>query len=188
MIFTFLFKKKSVIHCVNPIWGKNSEIILSYLKIILKIVPQHQSWKTERISTKNSRSILIGEDDIDDQEFLAEVFSSVDNSFELTFAANGTKVLDYLRKCKKNNLPCLILLDYNMPGKNGAEILKELNTIDSYSSIPKIIWSTSKSQTYKDICLQLGARDYVIKPSTVNDFIELANYLLSFTKIKNTNV
>jgi CheY-like chemotaxis protein len=69
-----------------------------------------------------------------------------------------------------------------MPEKNGAEILNDLKIIDRYSSIPKIIWSTSRSQTYKDICLQLGANDYVIKPSNVNDFIELAQYILSFAK------
>lgn len=130
----------------------------------------------------NFKSILIGEDDIDDQEFLAEIFSSVDNSFELTFATNGSKVLNYLQGCTKNNLPSLILLDYNMPEKNGAEILQELKIKRRYSSIPKIIWSTSKSQTYKDICMELGANDYVIKPSNVNDFIELARYIFSFAK------
>jgi len=145
-------------------------------------VPQGVSSKSQVISTKNSRSILIGEDDIDDQEFLQEIFSSVDRSLELEFAPNGSKVLDYLKHCNDENLPSLILLDYNMPERNGAEILNELKITQRYSSIPKIIWSTSRSQMFKDICLELGANDYVIKPSKVNDFIEMARYIISFTK------
>ena len=145
-------------------------------------MPQDLSLKTQRISTKNSRSILIGEDDIDDQELLQEIFSSVDKSLELEFVPNGSRVLDYLKQCNDENLPSLILLDYNMPERNGAEILNELKITERYSSIPKIIWSTSRSQMFKDICLKLGANDYVIKPSKVNDFIEMARYIISFTK------
>ena len=92
-------------------------------------------------------------------------------------------MLDYLEKCEDESLPCLILLDYNMPEKNGAEILKELKHDSRYTPIPKVIWSTSKSQTYKDSCLDLGANDYVIKPSTVKEFIELIRYILSFCRV-----
>ena len=44
----------------------------------------------------NTKLVLIGEDDIDDQEFLKEVFSSIDDSFLIVFASNGQEVLDYL--------------------------------------------------------------------------------------------
>jgi len=127
----------------------------------------------------NTKLILIGEDDLDDQEFLKEVFISIDDSFAIIFASNGPEVLLMLEKMEDKQLPCLIVLDYNMPGHNGAEILKELKNNPRYDAIPKIIWSTSKSDTYKDICLELGANDYLVKPSNVTDLVDICKYMLS---------
>jgi len=127
----------------------------------------------------NSKLILIGEDDLDDQEFLKEIFSSIDPSFSTVFAANGVEMMTYLEACPDNRLPCLILLDYNMPALNGVEILKELKSRERYNAIPKIIWSTSKSTNYRDICIQMGAHEYLVKPSNVNDLIETCRHMLS---------
>lgn len=66
-----------------------------------------------------------------------------------------------------------------MPDLNGADILSQLKTKDRYHSIPKIIWSTSGSNTYKKSCLELGANDYYIKPSNVNELIDLVRKMLS---------
>ncbi|MEI9908308.1 MAG: response regulator [Bacteroidota bacterium] len=93
----------------------------------------------------NNKLILIAEDDLDDQELLKEIFASIDDSFLLLFADNGSQVMTLLDESDDKNLPCLIILDYNMPGSNGAEILKELKPNSRYNAIPKIIWSTSKS-------------------------------------------
>ena len=127
----------------------------------------------------NSKFILIGEDDIDDQDFLKEIFTQVDDSFPLLFLQNGRQVVDFLEQQYDKELPCLILLDYNMPDLNGADILSQLKTKDRYHSIPKIIWSTSGSNTYKKSCLELGANDYYIKPSNVNELIDLVRKMLS---------
>jgi CheY-like chemotaxis protein len=137
-----------------------------------KIVPQSQE-------PTGSKLILIGEDDIDDQEFLKEIFSSIDNSFTLFFAGNGVDVLSYLNSCPHDGLPCLIVLDYNMPGLTGVEILEELKKNTRCRLIPKIIWSTSGSQAYKSICLELGANDFLVKPSNVSELTEICRYMLS---------
>ena len=141
-------------------------------------MPSHTQNK-KALNSNNSKVILIAEDDMDDQEFLKEIFISIDDSYSIVFASNGQDVLDILHKSSDSKLPCLIVLDYNMPGSTGAEILKELKINNRYDSIPKIIWSTSKSETYKDICMQLGANDYLIKPSNVNDLTEICKYMLS---------
>lgn len=127
--------------------------------------------------------ILLGEDDEDDREMLEEVFSSIDASFRLLFVNNGHELFSMLEKLKSVSLPCLIILDYNMPGMNGAEILKELNTHQDYKDIPAIIWSTSGEEKYKQICLQLGALDYVIKPAHQEDLLKKAVYMLSLCGI-----
>ena len=128
----------------------------------------------------DSKFILLGEDDPDDQEMLTEVFSSIDNSFILFFVNNGTEVLSALEKLKDEQLPCLIVLDYNMPGINGAEILKEIGTNPRYQNIPKVVWSTSGSSKFKKTCMELGATDYIIKPSSHMDLEKIARYMLSF--------
>jgi CheY-like chemotaxis protein len=126
-----------------------------------------------------SKFILLGEDDADDQEMLKEVFASIDTSFILFFVNNGSEVLSALEKLRDDQMPCLIVLDYNMPGLNGADILRELGTNERYKDIPRVVWSTSVSEKFKKICLELGAVDYVIKPNNVNDLEKIARYMLS---------
>lgn len=127
--------------------------------------------------------ILLGEDDEDDRELLEEVFSSIDASFRLLFVNNGHELFSMLDKLKAVSLPCLIILDYNMPGMNGAEILREVNKHADYKNIPAIIWSTSGEEKYKQICLQLGALDYIIKPAQQEDLLKKAVYMLSLCGI-----
>jgi len=126
-----------------------------------------------------SKFILLGEDDIDDQEILQEVFFEVDSSLHLQFFNNGRKVISYLES-SGDSLPCLIILDYNMPELNGAEILKILSRDERLTSIPKIIWSTSDAPVYKSICLEYGASDYLVKPSKINVLENMVKYMLSF--------
>jgi CheY-like chemotaxis protein len=138
-------------------------------------VPQ----KTEPMASSDTKFILLGEDDIDDQELLKEVFASIDGSYRLLFANTGEQVLSALGKLSDNQLPCLIVLDYNMPGANGAEVLKELKKQSRYENIPCIIWSTSGSDTFKTLCLKLGAVDYLIKPSRIKEMADIVRYMLS---------
>ena len=126
-----------------------------------------------------SKFILLGEDDADDQDMLKEVFESIDASFILFFVNNGREVLSALEKLRDDQMPCLIVLDYNMPGLNGADILRELGTNERYEKIPKIVWSTSTSEKFRNLCLELGAQDYVIKPNNVIDLEKTARYMLS---------
>ena len=136
----------------------------------------------QKVITSNdqpSRFILLGEDDADDQEMLKDVFASIDTTFVLFFVNNGKEVLSALEKLRADQMPCLIVLDYNMPGLNGADILRELSTNEQYKNIPKVVWSTAGSENFRKTCLELGAIDYVIKPNNVAGLEEVARYMLS---------
>ena len=148
-------------------------------KIGEKTVPQ----KVTLEGLLPTKFILLGEDDPDDQEMLTEVFSSIDKSFILLFVNSGKEVLSALEKLHENRMPCLIVLDYNMPGLNGAEILREINGNPRYRQVPKIVWSTSGSDKFKNMCLELGAADYVIKPSNNLDLEKIARYMLSLCTV-----
>lgn len=155
----------------------------AYLREILlvNIVPHsHQPQKNLIEKDSSSKSILLGEDDIDDEELLKELFSSVDASFELTFINNGRQLVEHLDALSDNQLPCLLILDYNMPELNGADILENLQRKARYADIPKIIWSTSGTETYRKKCLDLGAEAYIIKPSRVTELVQAIKYMISY--------
>ena len=126
-----------------------------------------------------SKFILLGEDDADDQEMLKEVFASIDDSFILFFVNNGKEIFSALEKMRNDQMPCLIVLDYNMPGLSGADILRELGTNERYKNIPKVVWSTSGSEKFKNLCFQLGAMDYIIKPTNIDELEKAARYMLT---------
>ena len=126
------------------------------------------------------QQILIGEDDADDEELLKELFASVDDAFSLVFINNGRRLVDYLHAAPDHGLPCLIVLDYNMPELNGEQILRELKGNAKFTRIPKIIWTTSQSDAYKGRCLDAGADDYIIKPANINELVEAIRYMTSF--------
>jgi CheY-like chemotaxis protein len=133
-------------------------------------------------TANSSKLILLGEDDIDDQEFLKEIFLSIDSSYQLKAISDGKKIINYLESLEREDFPLLIILDYNLPEMNGAEVLEILRRSKRYDDTPKIIWSTSNSAVYKSLCLGLGASDYVVKPGDVTSFVEAAKYMLSFAK------
>lgn len=126
-----------------------------------------------------SRFLLLGEDDADDREMLKDVFNSIDTAFILFFVNNGGEIMSALEKLKDDQMPCLIVLDYNMPGLNAADILRELSINERYKNIPKVVWSTAGSEKFRSVCLELGALDYVIKPNNVTDLERIARYMLS---------
>ena len=131
---------------------------------------------------KYKNLILIGEDDMDDKEIIEEAFAEIDPSVKVHFVNNGQNLLSFLTETPSDDLPSLIVIDYNMPGLNGAEILKSLDGNSKVKNIPKVIWSTSGASQYKSSCLSLGAYDYLVKPSSVRELENLVKYLLSLCK------
>ena len=133
------------------------------------------------------KQILIGEDDIDDQEILEEIFLSIDPSLNLTFINDGQKIVSFVENASHENLPGLMILDYNMPHLNGAEILKSIQKHEKLVNVPKIIWSTANAEGFKNTCLQLGACEYLVKPSSFTDLKSMIKGMLSFYQANADN-
>ena len=124
--------------------------------------------------------ILLAEDDIDDQELLAEAFSEIDPAIQLNSFSTGKKFLNHLEKLPDSEIPNMIILDYNIPEINGAEILERLECDKRYQHVVKLVWSTSNSALYENSCLSLGAKAYLVKPSNITALMDLAKKMLSF--------
>lgn len=125
--------------------------------------------------------ILLAEDDIDDQELLADTFSEIDPAIQLLIFSSGRTILKHLEHLGDAALPALIILDYNIPEMNGAEILKQLEA-PRYKGIVKLVWSTSDSPLYRDTCLALGASAYFVKPSSMSGIQQLARNMLQMAR------
>ena len=128
----------------------------------------------------HSVTILIAEDDPDDQELLKEAFGEIDPAIQLLPFSTGKSFLKQLEHM--NSAPAMIILDYNIPEINGAELLQHINGKPQYRSMVKIVWSTSNSPLYEKTCLALGADAYFVKPSSLAGLTALAKTLLSFIK------
>jgi CheY-like chemotaxis protein len=123
-------------------------------------------------------TVLLAEDDIDDQELLKDAFLKINPSIQMVSFTSGKKFLHTLENL--DTAPHMVILDYNIPEMNGAEILQHLNGHLQYKSMVKIVWSTSNSPFYKNSCLALGAHAYFVKPSTLAGLEQMAQEMLSF--------
>ncbi len=118
---------------------------------------------------KQSYSILIVENDEDEQYFMREGFAA-NGQFEiLSVLRNGNELFEWLQKHPGKH-PDLILSDLNMPGKNGYDIIAEIRASPEYAHLPLIITSTSSTPVIIQRCLALGATHYLVKPDTFVEY------------------
>ena len=115
--------------------------------------------------------ILVAEDDFDDRFLLETAFIEKGYHERLTFVENGIELLDYLNNqlsktdIQEASLPRFILLDLNMPKKDGREVLKEIKEDERFKRIPVIVFTTNKNANEIKRCYELGANTYVVKPA-----------------------
>ena len=120
--------------------------------------------------------ILIVDDDMDDREIIRDAFmSNHKNHREYIFIENGDLLLQYLEDGDGSESPALIMLDLNMPGKDGREALKDIKGSERFRHIPTVVFTTSSSQKDMQVSYDLGANCFITKPDTFNKLVEIAN-------------
>jgi CheY-like chemotaxis protein len=130
-----------------------------------------------------SLSILIAEDDPDDRFILQRAFRELRVAADLRFVEDGGDLMGYLlRKGRYADAgtaprPDLILLDLNMPHKDGREALGEIKSDFHLRDIHIVIWTTSKQPEDRDRCSKAGANCYVTKPARYADLLETVREL-----------
>lgn len=124
--------------------------------------------------------VLLAEDDDDDKEFIKLAFKKVSSKHQLHIADNGQEALNYLLNLTENNLPCLIVLDLNMPVLNGLQTLDAISKIPKFQNIPVVIFSTSDSFDDKIRCLSQGATEYIVKPSDMSSIVKTVDNMLRY--------
>ncbi|WP_126973783.1 response regulator [Gynurincola endophyticus] len=120
--------------------------------------------------------ILIAEDDEDDRFLLQTAFEENGFTDELVFVKDGLELTNYLEKIKiepAETVPVFILLDLNMPKKDGREVLKEMKQDIDLKKIPVIVFTTTKNEFEIKRCYELGANTYVVKPVSFDSLVRV---------------
>ena len=124
----------------------------------------------------------MADDDPEDQELLLNAFQQITDEYTLTTVNSGKELVELLSHIEDNNLPCLIVLDYDMPGMDGKETLKQLQKNQRYRVIPKVIYSSSMHEKERAECISFGAKDYVGKANSRQEINESALRMLGYCR------
>jgi CheY-like chemotaxis protein len=128
-------------------------------------------------------TILMADDDADDRRLTQEAFEEGRLINDVRFVENGEQLLEYLRKQGAYAPPAdaprpgLILLDLNMPRKDGRTVLKELKTDPELRQIPVVVLTTSKADEDIYKSYDLGVNSYIVKPVTFEALVDILQTL-----------
>lgn len=129
-----------------------------------------------RISPQHT--ILLVEDSPEDYEITKRSFVMSGLANPLVWCSTGDEALDYLFRQGKyvdldsSKLPGIILLDLNLPGTDGREVLRTCKADERFKPIPIIVLTTSSDPRDIHDCYQDGANSYVVKPVSVDGFVQ----------------
>ncbi len=143
----------------------------------------------------SSITILVADDDADDRLMIRDALQENRLANNLRFVGDGVELMDYLlRKGKyasaeSSPRPGLILLDLNMPKKDGRESLKEIKSDPDLRGIPVVVLTTSKAEEDVYRTYNLGVNSFITKPVTFESLVsitrELGRYWFELVELPN---
>lgn len=128
-------------------------------------------------------TILMAEDDSDDRLLAQDALKECGMLMDLRFVEDGVQLMDYLRRKNKYGQggsaprPSLIILDLNMPRKDGREALKEIKSDPGLRKIPVVVLTTSTADTDISKVYELGANSFISKPVAFNSLVSVMKTL-----------
>jgi len=137
-------------------------------------------------NTNHTHIILYAEDDADDLFMVKEALRRYDTPVSLLHAPDGFEALEKLQQAYIiSQLPCLIILDINMPGMDGREALMRIRQSDSYRKIPVVLFTTSSSDEDRKFASKWGAY-FITKPHIYSQLELLAGEFLNLCESRVT--
>ena len=143
-----------------------------------------KGWKMNE--DKKSITILYADDDLDDQLLVKEALHEARLANDIKFVADGEELIDYLHNrgkfvdTEKYPAPGLILLDLNMPKKDGREALKEIKADPELRMIPIVVLTTSKVEEDILRTYDLGVNSFIVKPVAFNALVDIVRTLAMY--------
>jgi CheY-like chemotaxis protein len=121
-------------------------------------------------------TILMADDDAEDRMLAKKALDSVRLANDLRFVEDGQELLDYLRRTDVPR-PGIVLLDLNMPRKDGREALREIKADPALRDIPVVVLTTSRAEADILRTYELGASSFITKPVTFDGLVEVMRAL-----------
>jgi len=128
-------------------------------------------------------TILLIEDNPGDVRLIQEAFKAAKVANEINSVVNGLDAMSFLRKegdFSSAHTPDLIILDLNLPGKDGREVLAEIKSDPALKKIPIVVLSSSSAMEDIVTSYELSANCYITKPIDVNEFFNVINKINDF--------
>jgi CheY-like chemotaxis protein len=131
-------------------------------------------------------TILLADDDPDDRLLIEEALQESGSNSELVTVDDGDELLDFLRcrgkYSKVTALPraFLVLLDLNMPGKDGRTALREIKSDPKLRHIPIVVLTTSNSSEDIRATYEMGGNSFIIKPNSFLQMVEMLKMLSKY--------
>ena len=122
-------------------------------------------------------NIFYTDDDKDDVAIFRDAASEASKEINLFIQFNGGDLIHLLNNPPPS--PAMVFLDWNMPGKNGDEVLTEIRAAESFKEVPILIFSTSSNADNIEAARKLGANMYITKPNSFRDIVEIIKHCLS---------
>jgi CheY-like chemotaxis protein len=131
-------------------------------------------------------TVLVAEDDPDDRLLIKEAFQESTFLADLRFVEDGEELMDYLRRrgeyrsSETSPWPGLILLDLNLPKKDGREALAEIKTDPDLRRLPVVVVTTSNVREDILRCYDIGANSYITKSIRIVDLLDAVKALSKY--------
>ena len=142
-----------------------------------------------------SPTILMVEDNPDDQDLARLTNARIDSPCRLVFSEDGAHALKYLQECTRPDGPLppdLLLVDLNMPRMNGLELLKAVRQNERLQRLPVVIFTTSSARGDIDAAYRGGCSSYIIKPFDLKSlrsiFEQISGYWFGCVQLPEPNL
>ena len=132
------------------------------------------------MSDGNPETVLMADDDAEDCMLATEAFSESGAKAKFTCVVDGMELMDYLSEHSSHEtkgVPVLILLDLNMPRKDGREALVEIKSEPALQHIPIVILTTSEEPRDIAFTMKAGAESFITKPASFDEWVEMMKSL-----------
>ncbi len=127
--------------------------------------------------------LLLVEDNAADVRLVREGLSVFGSKYQLNVVSDGEAAIDYLKRRGKYSVaarPSLVLLDLNLPKKDGLEVLREVKGDPNLKRIPVMVLTSSNSERDVTAAYELGANSYVRKPGTLDEIYGIMRSIYDF--------